>query len=165
MVKGGNKWEKVKMPDLKTQFTGEHKYSLDSKGRLIIPAELREGLGESFYMVRGLERCISLFPPGEWAKLVAKMEELPISNPYARSLVRFFGSGVRLCEPDSHCRIIIPPPWRDHAGLDKKVVLVGVFNKVEVWSDENWAKASRTNYQGELAVAEDLAAQIIALGI
>lgn len=153
------------MIKLNTQFTGEHQYSLDAKGRLVIPVELREGLGKVFYMVRGLERCITLFPEKEWAKLVEKMETLPISNPYARSLVRFFGSGVRPCELDSHSRIMIPPPWREHANLERKAVLVGVFNKVEVWSEDNWNKASSTNYQGELAVSNDLAEQIIALGI
>ena len=153
------------MLELGTQFTGVHQYSIDSKGRLIIPAELREGLGKQFYMVRGLERNLSLFPTDEWAKLVEKMEGLPISNPYARSLVRFFGSGVRLCELDSHSRISIPQPLREHAQLERKVVLVGVFNKVEIWSEQNWNNASQSNYQGELAVSEDLAKQIIALGI
>jgi MraZ protein len=153
------------MHDLSRQFTGEHQYSLDTKGRLILPAEFRTGLGDRFYMVRGLERCISLFPEEAWAHLVSKMEALPISNPYARSLVRFFGSGVRQCELDSHGRISIPPPWKEHARLERKVVLVGVFNKVEIWSETNWNNATKTNYQGELAVSNDLAEQIIALGI
>lgn len=153
------------MLDLSTQFTGVHQYSIDSKGRLIIPAELREGLGKEFYMVRGLEQNLVLFPTEEWAKLVEKMEGLPISNPYARSLVRFFGSGVKKCELDSHSRIMIPQPWREHAQLRKKAVLVGVFNKVEIWSESNWEHASQSSYQGELAVSKDLAEQIIALGI
>jgi MraZ protein len=153
------------MVELIREFTGEHQYSLDPKGRLVIPLELREGLGTRFYMVRGLERNISLYPADEWYKLVKQMEGLPISNPYARSLVRFFGSGVRLCEPDNHSRITIPTPLREHGQLDKKVVLVGVFNKVEIWSEDNWNKASRTDYRGELAVSQELAEQIIALGI
>jgi MraZ protein len=153
------------MDDLNRQFTGEHQYSLDPKGRLVIPVELREGLGETFYMVRGLERNISLYPKEEWFKLAKKMEALPISNPHARSLVRFFGSGVRLCEPDNHSRITIPPALRDHGQMDKKVVLVGVFNKVEIWSEDNWNKASISDYRGELAVSQELAEQIIALGI
>lgn len=153
------------MDDLSTLFTGEHQYSIDTKGRLVIPAELRAGLGARLFMVRGLERCISLYPIEEWGKLVKKMEALPIANPYARSLVRFFGSGVKLCEMDNHSRIIIPPPWREHAEIEKKVVLVGVFNKVEIWSEMHWSRASHSNFQGELAVSPDLAEQIIALGI
>lgn len=148
-----------------TKLTGEYFHSVDSKGRLVIPGEIKNCVGEKLYLTRGIEKCLSLYSESEWLKLAEKLENLPSSNPYVRSLVRFLGSGTKECQLDGQNRIIIPQSLRDHAGLTKKAVIVGLFNKAEIWSEEEWLRACSGDYKGELAMSEELAAHIRELGI
>lgn len=131
-------------------FTGEYSHSLDKKGRLIIPSKFREILSEryedKFIITRGLDTCLFLYPPGEWAELEKKIRELPtISNPSARALKRYFSSGGMECTIDKQGRIMIPANLREHAQINKEVVIVGNIEKIEIWAKEKWQEYWKTS--------------------
>ena len=126
-------------------FTGEYHHSIDTKGRLIVPAKLRESLGDRFFIVKGVDKCLNLYTNEEWEKFVAKLRKLPEGNVNARKLVRFYLSSAFEVEVDKQGRILIPTTHRDYAKIDKEVVLSGEDNKVGVWSVENWDAISIDN--------------------
>jgi MraZ protein len=119
-------------------FLGEHLHSIDDKGRITIPAKFREELGDRFLVTKGLDSCLFVFPMPEWLKFEEKLKELPISRPQAREFVRFFYAGAAECEIDKQGRILLPLPLKQHARLDKDAVVVGVMNRVEIWSPALW---------------------------
>lgn len=119
-------------------FIGEYTHALDSKGRLIIPVTFRENLGEKFVATRGLDRCIFVYPQNEWYILQEKLKSLPITRKEARIFTRFFFSGATECGVDKQGRISIPQNLRRYAQLEKETVIIGVSNRVEIWSNENW---------------------------
>jgi MraZ protein len=115
---------------------GEFRHSLDAKGRLFIPAKLREDLGARFTVTRGLDQCLALYPETEWAVLETRIRALPMSK--ARDLQRFFFSSAFDAEPDSQGRILIPAGLRKYAGLVKETVIVGVAGHAEIWDATRW---------------------------
>ena len=119
-------------------FIGEYSHSLDAKGRLIVPAKFREGLGEHFILTKGIDTCLYIYTKEEWDKFAEKLHDLPITNANVRRFVRFFLSGAVECDTDNQGRIIIPQSLRTYAGLVKEVVSAGVGARIEVWSKDNW---------------------------
>lgn len=119
-------------------LTGEYNHSIDSKGRLIIPSKLRESLGEHFVITKGMDNCLFVYPENEWKAFEQKLNELPLTNSKARNFKRFFlGSAIEV-ELDKQGRALIAAPHREYASLEKEVVLVGIGDKVEIWSKERW---------------------------
>ena len=96
-------------------FMGEYKHSIDAKGRIIIPAKFREGLGESFVITRGLDHCLFVYPHDEWSEMEKKLKHLPFTKSEARTFMRFFFSGASECELDKQGRTLIPPVLRQYA--------------------------------------------------
>ncbi len=123
-------------------FTGEYNHTIDAKGRLIIPAKFREGLGEKFWIAKGLDGCLNAYSDEEWEKLDNWLKSLPSAKKETRAVKRFFMSGAIEAELDKQGRTLLTSQLREHAGLTKDVVLVGVGDKVEIWSAERWASAS-----------------------
>ncbi|MBS4540094.1 division/cell wall cluster transcriptional repressor MraZ [Clostridium sp. D2Q-11] len=119
-------------------FIGEYNHSIDKKGRIIIPAKFRENLGTSFILTKGLDNCLFVYPLEEWNILENKLKTLPLTRKDARAFVRFFFSGATECELDKQGRILIPSNLRDHAKLDKETTIIGVSNRVEIWSSSEW---------------------------
>ncbi|GFI62380.1 transcriptional regulator MraZ [Clostridiales bacterium] len=119
-------------------FIGEYSHSLDAKGRLIIPAKFRDGLGEHFIVTKGIDRCLYIYPRSEWEVFEEKLRQLPLANTDARRFTRFFLSGAVECDVDNQGRIIIPQSLRSYASLGKEVVSAGVGSRIEVWNKENW---------------------------
>ncbi|MFY9411362.1 MAG: division/cell wall cluster transcriptional repressor MraZ, partial [Dethiobacteria bacterium] len=97
-------------------FTGEYQHTLDNKGRVIIPARLREGLGESFIITRGLDRCIFVYHLDEWARIEQKVKELPLTRRDARAFSRYLFSGAAEVEIDRQGRVLIPQSLPEYAG-------------------------------------------------
>ncbi|TDA70472.1 MAG: transcriptional regulator MraZ [Clostridia bacterium] len=138
---------------------GEFQHAIDAKGRLFIPARLREELGERFIVTRGLENCLFVYPLKEWAALEEKLRALPFTRAEARGFQRLFFSGATECELDKLGRILLPAHLREYAGLEKDAILIGVSTRVEVWSLAGWQAYSeriRDNY-AELAEKLELA--------
>ncbi|KRM87923.1 division/cell wall cluster transcriptional repressor MraZ [Lacticaseibacillus thailandensis] len=119
-------------------FMGEFRHNLDAKGRLIIPAKFREQLGADFILTRGMDGCLFGYPQSEWAKLQEKLQTLPLTQKNARTFIRLLYSAATECELDKQGRINVPKPLMAHAGLAKACVLVGVANRIEIWSAERW---------------------------
>lgn len=143
----------------KMGFMGEYQHSIDGKGRLIVPAKFREGLGENFIVTKGLDKCLFVYHMSQWTELEEKLRKLPLTDSNARGFVRFFFSGATECEVDKQGRILLPANLREHAGLDKDVILAGVANRVEIWSKDIWSEYSAEMAEGSYeAMAETLAA-------
>lgn len=119
-------------------FMSEYRHNIDEKGRLIIPAKYRAELGESFIITKGLDGCLFVYPDAEWTALTERMKELPFTKSDARAFVRFFFSGASECNCDSQGRTVIPSNLRTYGQLDREAVIVGVGNRIEIWSGEKW---------------------------
>lgn len=117
---------------------GEYHHSIDNKGRMIVPAKFREKLGESFILTRGLDQCLFVYPQEEWNILEEKLKTLPLTKKDARAFTRFFFSGATECEVDKQGRINISTPLINYAKLEKDCVVVGVTNRLEIWSKDIW---------------------------
>ena len=137
-------------------FMGEYTHSIDSKGRMIIPAKFREGLGENFVLTRGLDHCLFVYPQEEWSELEKKLRRLPLTKSEARTFMRFFFSGAAECELDKQGRVLVPNVLRQYAELGKEVVVLGVSSRVEVWSKEKWEAYSTEASMDYEAIAEKL---------
>jgi len=116
--------------------TGQYAHNIDAKGRLFIPAKLREELGETFHVTIGLDHCLSIYSDESWADFTDKVRVLPYSK--AKALRPLFANAVD-CEPDGQGRILIPAKLRKYADLEKEVVVIGSFDRAEIWSAERWA--------------------------
>lgn len=119
-------------------FIGEYNHALDSKNRMIVPAKLREGLGNKFVITKGLDGCLYAYPLEEWKILENKLKTLPLTNKDARAFVRFFFSGACEIELDRQFRGLIPQNLKEYAGIEKDIVSIGVLSRVEIWSREKW---------------------------
>ncbi len=119
-------------------FMGEYHHTIDEKGRMIIPAKFREELGPNFVITRGLDQCLFVYPESEWKQLEQKLKALPFTKKDARAFTRFFFSGATECELDKQGRVNISSPLRKYAGLEKECIVIGVSNRVEVWSKSTW---------------------------
>ncbi|ARU62286.1 cell division/cell wall cluster transcriptional repressor MraZ [Tumebacillus avium] len=119
-------------------FMGEFQHSIDDKGRLIIPAKFRDGLGASFVVTRGLDNCLFVYPRSEWETIEAKLKSLPFTRADARAFSRFFFSGATECDLDKQGRANIPNNLREYAKLNRDCVVIGVSGRVEIWAKEVW---------------------------
>lgn len=136
-------------------FMGEYHYSIDEKGRLTIPAKLRYELGENFIVTRGLDGCLFVYPKNEWENIIQKYKDLPNTKD-ARNFMRFFLSGATVCEFDKQGRINISAPLTKYAELKKDCVIIGVNDRLEVWSKERWESFIDTNEDSLSDIAEKL---------
>ncbi len=132
-------------------FMGEYNHSVDTKGRLIIPSKFRDALGEEFVVTKGMDGCLFVFDQKEWTAFEEKLKSLPISNPDARKFVRFFLAGAANLEVDKQGRILLPNVLREFAKIDKDAVLVGVGNRMEIWSKEEWENTNSYDNVEEIA--------------
>ncbi|MCR5748438.1 MAG: division/cell wall cluster transcriptional repressor MraZ [Lachnospiraceae bacterium] len=119
-------------------FIGEYNHTIDAKGRLIVPAKYRDELGEHFFVTKGLDGCLFAYDEKDFNALQEKVMSLPLSNKASRDISRFFLGSAQESEFDKQGRILISAPLREHAGLEKDVVLVGVGNRIEIWSKEKY---------------------------
>ncbi len=119
-------------------FMGEYHHNIDDKGRVIIPSKFRYELGEKFIVTRGLEKCLFIYSQTEWNNIVEKLKNLPFTKKDARDFIRFFLSGAAECEFDKQGRINITSPLVSYADLAKEIVIIGVNDRLELWSKENW---------------------------
>lgn len=139
-------------------FCGEHHYNLDAKGRLSIPAEIRKVLADNYeekviLTKDPVEGYLVAYPLEVWREHEEKVQKLPSTNLAAKKYVRLVFSAAVECELDKQGRILLPPSLRDYAGLSREAVVVGAFNKIEIWDKERYQQNNVIS-QGEM---EDLA--------
>ncbi|WP_159883932.1 division/cell wall cluster transcriptional repressor MraZ [Paenibacillus puerhi] len=137
-------------------FMGEYQHTIDEKGRMIIPAKFREALGASFIATRGLDQCLFVYPMQEWSVLEQKLKALPLMKSDARAFTRFFFSGATECELDKQGRVNLPNMLVDHAKLEKDCVVIGVSNRVEIWSKAIWESYFQQSEESFAEIAEKL---------
>ena len=127
-------------------MTGQYQHSIDAKGRVFIPAKLREELGETFYVTMGMDSCLSVYSDASWAKFTEKFESLPYTK--TKAMRPLFANAAK-CEPDKQGRILLPAELRAYAGLEKDVTIIGNRNHAEIWATEVWnaRRAAVTNDQ------------------
>lgn len=119
-------------------FIGSHAYSLDDKGRIIMPSGFRRELEEGVVMSRWLELCVAVFPRSEFVKMAERIQALPEGSAEKREFGRLlFGSSFEAV-PDRQGRLTIPPRLREIGGLDREVQVVGMMNRVEIWDRKRW---------------------------
>ena len=136
-------------------FMCEYSHTVDTKGRLIVPAKFREVLGDAFVICKGLDHCLYIYSNEDWEAFANQLSSLPLTNKAAREFVRFFLSGASQVEVDKLGRILVPSSLRTFAGLDKDVVLAGVGHRIEVWSREKWEGESGSGDMDEIAETMD----------
>ena len=117
-------------------LTGVYNHNLDAKGRLFIPAKLREELGDVFYVTVSHEKCLWAYPAETWQSLQEKVNAL---STLEQGKMRVLFAYAAKCEPDSQGRILLPQNLRTFAGLTKNVTVVGSNNHVELWDSDTWA--------------------------
>jgi len=137
-------------------FMGEYVHSLDEKGRLIMPSKIRTGLGEKFVATKGLDRCLFVYPMSEWSLLEQNLKDLPFMQGDSRAFNRLFFSGAAECEFDKQGRVSIPQSLRDYAEIEREVAIIGVSNRVEIWSKQSWEQYQDRNYPSYEALAEKI---------
>ena len=140
---------------------GEYEHSLDVKGRLILPAKIREDMGEKFIVTKGLDGCLFGFSQTEWVSFEEKLKTLPLTNKNARDFVRFFLSGATECEIDKQGRFLIASNLREYSNLEKDAVIIGVGTRIEIWNKEKW----KSYNSDENISADEIAENMTMLGI
>ncbi|OGZ34565.1 MAG: cell division/cell wall cluster transcriptional repressor MraZ [Candidatus Portnoybacteria bacterium RBG_13_41_18] len=142
-------------------FIGEYRHTIDQKRRLAIPAKFRAQLGESAVITRGIDNCLVIYPQKEWEAMAEKLGRLPASQLEARGFARIMLAGAMQVEFDQLGRILIPDYLKDYAVLKKEVVVVGIYNRLEIWDAEKWNDYKQ---RAEKEVG-DLASKLGELGI
>jgi protein mraZ len=140
---------------------GEYEHSLDVKGRLILPAKIREDMGDKFIVTKGLDGCLFGFSQNEWTNFEEKLKTLPLTNKNARDFVRFFLSGATECEIDKQGRFLIAGNLREYANLEKDAIIIGVGTRIEIWNREKW----KSYNSDENISADEIAENMTMLGI
>lgn len=141
-------------------FYGEYKHSLDRKGRLIIPAAFREVFKENyiekFYITRGLDKCLFVFTEDEWRIQEQKFKSMPFTKTEARKFNRLYFSGACEVTCDKQGRILLPQYLKDFADIKKELVIVGVSNRIEIWSVARWKEFYDATQESFEEIAERL---------
>ncbi len=135
---------------------GEYTHTLDPKKRLAIPARVRKELGDGAILTRGLNNCLFLYPQKQWEKLTEKLGQLPMGQGDTRGFLRLLFSGASETECDQLGRILIPDYLKQYAGLKQKVVVVGVYDRLEIWDEERWIRYKEEVEKNTDMIAEKL---------
>lgn len=137
-------------------FMGEYRHNIDDKNRLIIPSKHRSELGNEVVITRGLDKCLFVYPKETWEKITSKLNELPFTKSDARRFNRFFLSGATLVEFDKTGRINIATPLIEYANILKECVIIGVGDRLEIWSQDGWNEFFTKNEEDMSDIAENL---------
>ncbi len=138
---------------------GRFAHSLDAKGRMSIPARFREHVASHYseiLILTNLDRCLVAYPLEEWEALERRAASLPQMKKAVQAFQRFFISGATECPIDKQGRILIPPTLREHAGLKKDAVVIGLLKKFEIWSKERWQQEFTKSQKSFMSLSDVL---------
>ena len=148
----------------KNTFIGEYSYSLDSKGRINMPAKFRQALSKdnksTFVITRGMDSCIWVYSLNQWLEIEKSLRSLSSLSKIHRTFVRNTARYATPSTYDKQGRITIPPSLIDYAGLDKDVLIIGVVNKMEIWDTQNLERTEKEALGIDLAAYDELAEKI-----
>ena len=137
-------------------LSGEYRHSIDLKGRVIVPSKIREEMGEKIVITRGLDGCLFGYSEKTWNNIMEKLNSLPFTKRDARNFTRFMTSGAITLEFDKQGRINIPNYLNQYASLIHDVVIIGVIDRIEIWSSDNWDKFMNDNVESLSDISENL---------
>lgn len=137
-------------------FIGEYKYSIDDKGRFFIPAKFKKLLQPNAVLTRGLDNCLYLYPMKEWKILAEKLSKLPISQENTRAFVRLMLAGAMDVKIDKLGRITIPDYLKKYSNIKNKIVITGLYNRLEIWDEEVWNIYKKEKEKASNEIAEKL---------
>ena len=135
---------------------GEYNHSIDGKKRLAIPARLRKLFGDRAVVTRGLNNCLFVYPTEQWQKLTEKLGQLSIGQGDTRSFSRLMFSGAMEVELDQLGRILVPDYLKSYAELSGRVVIIGVYDRLEVWDEKRWLAYKQDAEKNTDMIAEKL---------
>jgi len=137
-------------------FIGEYNHNLDNKGRIAVPVKFRDDLKKGAVVTKGLDGCLFLYTMSEWKILADKLSKLPISQSNTRAFARLMLAGAMDVQVDKQGRIILPDYLRKYATLKKKVIINGLYNRLEIWDENNWEKYKEITEKESGDIAEKL---------
>jgi MraZ protein len=137
-------------------FIGEYQATIDDKGRISIPAKFRSQLKSKIVVTRGLDNSLFLYTMDEWKKLAEKLASLPIATANTRAFARLMLAGAMDCDIDKQGRIILPGYLKEFSKINKRLVFAGLYNRIEVWSEELWTTYKAQTEKESNAIAEQL---------
>ncbi len=142
-------------------FYGEYEHTIDKKGRLIIPSKFREAFKEydveRFFITRGLDKCLFMFTENEWKTQESKFKSISFTKSESRRFNRMYFAGASQIECDKQVRILIPKYLKDYAAIKRDVMVIGVSNRIEIWSQEAW----KSYYSDSKDSFEDIAEKLM----
>ena len=134
-------------------FRGEYHYTLDDKGRVVLPPKFRKELGEAVIVTRGMDQCVWVYPRQGWEAVENKLRVLPLS---LRQFQRFLLAGAQEVELDRQGRVTLPEALREYAAIGRDVVVVGLIQRLEIWSEVRWKQAVAKAQREAPKVAQDI---------
>ncbi|MFA6522551.1 MAG: division/cell wall cluster transcriptional repressor MraZ [Patescibacteria group bacterium] len=137
-------------------FIGEYHHQIDEKGRIAVPTKFRGDLAHGAVVTRGLDASLFLLPLEEWGKLAEKLAGLPLGQANSRAFARLMLAGAMDVELDKQGRFVVPEYLRTYAKLGKKVVIVGINTRLEIWDEAAWLAYSSQTEEDAGAIAEKL---------
>ncbi|MFH0905484.1 MAG: division/cell wall cluster transcriptional repressor MraZ [bacterium] len=137
-------------------FIGEYSHTLDSKGRLAVPVSFRSSLKKGAVVTKGLDGCLFLYDAAEWEKLVAKLNQMPISQSHARAFARLMLAGAMPVKIDTQGRINLPKYLIEFAGLKTTAIIAGLMNRLEIWDTKRWGAYKKKTEPDSEKIAEQL---------
>ena len=137
-------------------FIGEYNHNLDNKGRLAVPVKFRDDLKKGAVVTKGLDGCLFLYTMSEWKILAEKLSKLPISQSNTRAFARLMLAGAMDVQIDKQGRVVLPDYLRKYAMLKKKIIISGLYNRLEIWDENNWEKYKSKTEKESGDIAEKL---------
>lgn len=134
-------------------FRGEFLYSLDEKGRVVLPPKFRRELGDVVIVTRGFDECLWVYSQKEWERVEGQLSGLPLRQ---RNFQRFLLASAREVEVDRQGRVSLPEGLREYAGIDRDVVVVGLIHRLEIWSGGRWKQAMSKTQKEAAKIAEEI---------
>ena len=150
MKQSGRKWGALLM------LMGEFHHNIDEKSRLIIPSKFRSELGERFIITKGLDKCLFVYSEVEWNKIMQKVSSLQFTKKNVRAFERAFIGGASTIEFDKQGRINITSPLVRYADIQKECVIIGVNERLEIWSLEEFNNYMKVNEESLEEITEDI---------
>ena len=142
-------------------FIGEYEANLDEKNRAAVPTKFRSHLKGKVVVTRGLDQSLFVYTTAEWQKLAEKLASLPISTANTRAFARLMLAGAVDCDIDKQGRIVLPQYLKNFAGLQKRLVFAGLYNRIEIWGEAQWR-----SYQAQAEKESNhIAEQLSSLGV